>query len=520
MSVAVAVEDSHYTDEPIADVANMGNKFGEALVRARNAFHRGITKSVDFRIKQLKQLLKLLDENQDVLAEAMQQDLSKPKFESLLMEVEYVRNDIRGAIGCIKTWMKPQYTEKSLILFFDKSFIHNEPYGVALIIGAWNYPVQLTLSPLVGAIAAGNCVILKPSEVSPSTAKVLEELLPQYLDKECYHVVTGGVSETTELLKEKFDYIFYTGNPGVGKIIREAANKHLTPVTLELGGKSPVYLDNNIDMDIATKRIIWGKFINAGQTCVSPDYVLCAPGVEKPFLEAFKTNLKKFYTENPEKSPDFGRIVNNRHFQRLSKVIKSGTTAIGGELIEEDNYIAPTVLINVKPTDPIMQEEIFGPILPILSIGSPQEAIEFIKSREKPLSLYVFSTDSKVIGLFMNSTSSGSLCVNDTVVHLSIDALPFGGVGQSGIGRYHGKYSFETFSHQKAVLVRNFNPVAERIGSPRYPPFSDKKLKYLNNLLKKRTSILPDGTGYVFVFILGFIAAVIVKLIYNAATAS
>ncbi|KAF8794100.1 Aldehyde dehydrogenase family 3 member A2 like protein [Argiope bruennichi] len=434
-----------------------------------------------------------------------------PRTEALLAEVETTKNQINGALYDIYKWVQPEKTEKNLILMLDKTYIVPQPYGVVLIIGAWNYPFLLVSSPLLGAIAAGNCAIVKPSEKAPETSKILKKLIPQYLHKECYHVVTGGVSETTSLLKERFDYIFYTGSPPVGKKIREASNKYLTPVTLELGGKSPVYIDDEVDMELAVKRIVWGKMLNLGQTCVAPDYVLCSKKTEARFIEIAKKTLLEFFGEDPESSPDLARIVNEDHFHRVVKFLSCGKIAVGGDYNAKENYIAPTILIDVKETDSVMQEEIFGPLLPIITVQSPDEAIEFINKREKPLTLYLFTTNKDLLRKFEISTSSGSMCVNDTMVHLSVDTLPFGGVGMSGMGTYQGKYTFDTFSHKRSVLVRSLNVFGEYMGKARYPPYSETKNKILKTFLVKRPNIIPSFVPKLLIFLLGMIAAFILK---------
>ena len=325
-------------------------------------------------------------------------------------------------------------------------------------------PVQLNLSPMVAAICAGNAVVLKPSELAPATARTLSELLPRYLDKDCFVVVEGGPEETQALLSEKWDYVFYTGSPRVGRLVYAAVTKHLTPVTLELGGKSPLYLDETItNMETACRRIWWGKGVNAGQTCIAPDYLLCTKQVADVFVATANKIITEFYGTDIKSSPDYCRIINDNHFNRLQKLIDTtaGTIVFGGKTDPSTRFISPTIITDVKPDDPIMQEEIFGPILPIMTVSGLDEAIEFINRGEKPLSLYVFSEKSSVAKRFIHETSSGAVIANDTLLHFAVDSLPFGGVGNSGLGSYHGKYSFRTFSHAKAVLLKNYNPIAE-----------------------------------------------------------
>lgn len=494
----------------------MASIYKEVIDKLQTKFKQGVTKPLDYRTQQLKALYRLCKENENALVKAMRDDLNKPYFESVICEIEFVRNDIRGMLINLEKWAREEYTSKHILLTFDSSYIRREPYGVVLIIGTWNYPIQMTLSPLVGAIGAGNAAVIKPSEISPATARVLEELLPLYLDKDCYKVINGGAAETTELLKEKFDYIFYTGSSSVGKIIGDAANKYLTPCTLELGGKSPLFLDTEVDVEVSCRRILWGKFINSGQTCVAPDYILCTEKRQEEFIQVAKTILKEFFGENPHDSGDLARIVNKKHFKRIERLVSSGSVAIGGVCIEKELYISPTVLINVKASDVVMQEEIFGPILPIVPIADVEEAIRFINDRDKPLCLYVFSNNKNVVKRFLNDTSSGSCCVNDTVVHLSVDSLPFGGVGGSGMGRYHGKFSFDTFSHKKAVLIRNFIPLLEKLGALRYPPYTDKNMEKLLVLMKKRPNLCPKVSYYTLVFLLGIVTAVVVRMAFVA----
>ncbi|XP_054707979.1 aldehyde dehydrogenase, dimeric NADP-preferring-like [Uloborus diversus] len=490
------------------------NNLSEVVNTARKAFNREVTKPLDFRVKQLKAFHQLLEENGSELVSALQKDLKKPYPEALLAEVESTKNQIKGALFDVHKWVQPETTETNIILLFDKTYIFPQPYGVVLIIGAWNYPFLLVAVPLLGAIAAGNCVIIKPSEKAPATAKALSSLIPQYLDKDCFHVVTGGVPETTALLNERFDYIFYTGSPAVGKKIREASNKYLTPCTLELGGKCPVYIDDEVDIELAAKRIIWGKMLNLGQTCVAPDYILCSKKTEERFIELAKKVLLEFFGAEPENSPDLSRIVNEEHFERIIKFLNCGKIAVGGDYDPKEKYIAPTILTDIKESDSVMQEEIFGPVLPILRATTPDEAIKFINKREKPLTLYLFSSNKNVLDQFLMSTSSGSMCVNDTVVHLSVDSLPFGGVGMSGMGTYHGKYSFDTFSHKRSVLVRSLNAIGEYLGKARYPPYSNAKTRLLKKFLVKRPNLIPPYLSELLIFVFGMLTALTVKEIF------
>ncbi|XP_065206988.1 aldehyde dehydrogenase, dimeric NADP-preferring-like isoform X2 [Planococcus citri] len=495
---------------------NMPANAADLVQRCRNAYESGKTKSISFREKQLKQLLKMYQENESQFIAALASDLRKSKNEAYLSEINIVVADVINTLHYLKEWTAPEKVEKGLANALDDVLLCKDPYGVCLVVGAWNYPIQLTLLPVTGAIAAGNCVIIKPSEVSPATAKIIAELIPKYLDQDCFQVYLGGVNETTELLKQRFDYIFYTGSTAVGKIVRAAANEYLTPVTLELGGKSPVFIDNTANLDITVKRVMWGKLLNAGQTCIAPDYVLCSQQIQAQFVEKAKRILAQWYGSSAKNSADLCRIVSDKHFQRLRDLMSSGKVAVGGDFDASERYIEPTILTDVKEDDPVMKEEIFGPILPIVTVDSAYEAIGFINKRPKPLSLYIFSSDKKVQQMFLTQTHSGSVCVNDTLMQYTVDTLPFGGVGASGIGAYHGRYTFDTFSHKKSVLVKNFNPIAESLGSARYPPLTDRKTAAVKFLLAKRYGLSLSFLPYLIVFGCGMASAFALKYIAKA----
>ncbi|XP_018783104.1 PREDICTED: aldehyde dehydrogenase, dimeric NADP-preferring isoform X1 [Bactrocera latifrons] len=460
--------------------------FEDIVQRCRTAFASGKTKDVNFRRKQLENLLRMYEEHENEMISALDADLRRPKQESLVVETEFLKNDIKHILYNLGDWVKPETPEKSFVNLLDDVQIFNDPYGVVLVIGAWNYPLQLLLVPVAAAIAAGNCVVLKPSEISTNCAKFITEMVPKYLDNDCYPVVCGGPTETAELLKQRFDYIFYTGSTRVGKIIHAAANKYLTPVTLELGGKSPCYIDKSVELRTAVKRILWGKLINCGQTCIAPDYVLCSKEIQEKLIAEAKDVLKEWYGEDIKSSPDLSRIINHNNFQRLLGLMKSGKVAVGGNYDASERFIEPTILTDVKADDPIMQEEIFGPLLPIFTVENAYDAIKFINSREKPLVIYVFSTNSNVVKEFKQNTTSGGFCSNETILHVGVDTLPFGGVGSSGMGRYHGKYGFETFTHKKSCLGKDLHPLGELLASGRYPPYSDRKSTILGILLRKR----------------------------------
>ncbi|XP_033234269.1 aldehyde dehydrogenase, dimeric NADP-preferring isoform X2 [Drosophila pseudoobscura] len=477
--------------------------FDDTLQRARLAFASGKTRNVSFRRKQLENLLRCYEENECDIISALEADLRRPKQESLIVETEFMKNDIKHILYHLSDWVKAEKPSKSIINVMDDVQIYNDPFGVVLVIGAWNYPLQLLLVPVASAIAAGNCVVIKPSEIAANCAKFIAEVIPKYLDNDCYPVVCGGPSETAELLKQRFDYIFYTGSTRVGKIIHAAANQHLTPTTLELGGKSPCYIDKSVELRTAVKRILWGKLINCGQTCIAPDYILCSKEMQDKFVAEAKDVLKEWYGDNIQSSPDLSRVINSGNFQRLLGLMKSGRIAVGGKYDASERYIEPTILVDVKPHDPIMEEEIFGPILPIYTVESAYDAIKFINARESPLVLYIFTSETEVQNLFVNGTQSGGMCVNDTIMHYAVDVLPFGGVGMSGMGSYHGKYGFDTFTHKKSCLGKDLSAFGEKLASARYPPYSDRKGSFLSFLLRKRrplpnfylTHVLAIGLG-------------------------
>ncbi|XP_053130697.1 aldehyde dehydrogenase family 3 member A2 isoform X2 [Hemicordylus capensis] len=478
-----------------------------AVDRARAAFDTGKTRPLEFRIRQLKALRRMVQEKEKAIAAALKADLNKNSLNTFSYEIMSVLGEIALMVDKLPEWAAPQHVEKTIMTLTDETYIHHEPLGVVLIIGAWNYPFILIMQPLIGAIAAGNAVVVKPSEVSEQTAKLFAELLPQYLDKDLFPVVNGGVPETTELLKQRFDHILYTGNSTVGKIVMEAAAKHLTPVTLELGGKSPCYVDKDCDLNVACRRITWGKYMNCGQTCIAPDYVLCDPSIQNQIVETMRKTLKEFYGEDVKLSPDYERIVNQRHFKRIVGLLEGQKVAHGGEADEATCYIAPTILTDVSPESKIMQEEIFGPVLPIVAVKGVDEAIRFINQREKPLALYVFANDNKIIKRMIAETSSGGVTANDVLMHFTLPGLPFGGVGKSGMGSYHGRHSFETFSHRRSCLIRALK--MEAVNKIRYPPNSQKKVDWAKFFVLKRFS--KSKIGLVALAVLGLLVAVVIK---------
>ncbi|KAM3849751.1 aldehyde dehydrogenase family 3 member A2-like [Diretmus argenteus] len=484
----------------------------KAVARARKAFLTGRSKPLEHRIRQLKNLQRLFVERQTEISDAMKKDLNKSEVGTQLFETLGLEGEINLAIKKLKEWAAPRPVEKNLLTLSDTVYIQPEPLGVVLIIGAWNYPWAVTIQPLIGAMAAGNAAVVKPSEVCAHTSKVMEYLLPIYIDKELYPVVTGGVPETQELLRQRFDHIFYTGNSMVGRLIMEAAAKHLTPVTLELGGKSPCYIDKNCDISIACRRITWGKYTNCGQTCIAPDYILCEPSIQDRVIEEVKKSIEDFYTDNPKTCTDYGRIINQRHFKRIMAMTEDSTVAVGGESDESDCYIAPTVLRDVKPEAKVMQEEIFGPLLPVLPVGGLDEAIKFINQGEKPLALYIFSPDKKVIKRMIDETSSGGVLANDCLVHYSVSTLPFGGVGNSGMGSYHGKFSFDQLSHLRGCLIKELK--MEGVNSMRYPPHTPKKLGWARFFILKNPDLGWMGR-MALLAILAVVAAVVLQVSYG-----
>lgn len=451
----------------------------QVVDRLRAAFSAGITKPEQFRRTQLTKLMSMVKENEELILKALHKDLAKPKFEAILSEVDIVINELHYAIDNLSSWLKPEYVSKNLATKLDDCFVQRQPLGVVLIIGPWNYPLQLLLIPLVAAIAAGNCVLIKPSEVSAATDSLIAELIPKYLSQDCYAVVHGGAEETKALLQNRFDHIFYTGSQSVARSIMQAASVHLTPVTLELGGKCPCIIYGKIDITAAARRIAWAKFFNAGQSCVAPDYVLCSPENRDALLPELRKVLENFYGKDPQSCPDFSRIVSPTHWTRLMELLgrSSGKVVVGGESSQEDKYIAPTVVVDVAEDDALMQEEIFGPILPILTIESLEKGIELINRKEKPLALYAFSDESSVVDTVLQNTSSGGFCSNDGIIHMTLPSLPFGGVGASGWGSYHGRWGFEAFTHRRAVMLRGW--ALERLNGLRYPPYNEDKLSWL-----------------------------------------
>ncbi|MFN3271761.1 MAG: aldehyde dehydrogenase [Cloacibacterium caeni] len=451
--------------------------YADILQQQKTFFNTHATKDLNFRKAQLQKLKKVVKSNEKLLYDAIYQDFGKSEFETFGTEISFIYKDIDYYLKNLKSFAKPKNVLTNIVNQMGSSKIVFEPLGNCLVIGAWNYPYQLTLTPVIAAIAAGNTCVIKPSELPENTMKAMAKLINENFDPQFLYVVEGGVEETTAILKLRFDKIFFTGSPRVGKIVYKAAAEHLTPVTLELGGKSPAFVTEKADLQIAARRIVWGKFINAGQTCVAPDYLYVAENIKAKFLKILIEEIKKRnYTDNVD---HYCKIINERNFDRLEKMIDREKVVFGGETNREKRYISPTVLDHVTWEDAVMQEEIFGPILPILTYKNLETAMQTVVEGEKPLSAYLFSNDAKEQKLFTEKLSFGGGCINDTLMHLSNDRLPFGGVGNSGIGHYHGKFGFEAFSHQKAILKKS-NYLEPEL---KYPPYSDAKLNILKKLL-------------------------------------
>lgn len=454
----------------------------EGILSQHNKFYKSQkTRSIDFRINQLKKLQQCIKTYESKICEALYKDLGKSEFESYTTEIGLVLSSIRNAIKNLKKWAKPKKVRTPIYLFPSKSYIVSEPYGTVLIIGPYNYPFQLLIEPLIGAISAGNCVVLKPSENVPNVSAVINEMISKIFNKEYIRCIEGGIETNISLINGKFDYIFFTGSIKVGKIIMESAAKNLIPVTLELGGKSPVIVDESANIKLAAQRIIWGKTINVGQTCVAPDYILVHELVKEELIKELKNSIQNFYGTDILNNKDFGRIVNEKHINRLKNILDKEKENIiyGGKINEKEKFIEPTLIEVSSWNSESMSEELFGPILPIITYRNLDYAIDSINKLPKPLALYLFTTNKQIEKKVLREISSGGACINDTITHLVNPLLPFGGVGNSGIGAYHGKHSFITFSHQKSIVSKsnkiNFTMM--------FPPFNEKKLRIIKKFL-------------------------------------
>lgn len=463
---------------PIDRCEEIRDRVQTLLYQQRAFFSTQQTRSIDFRLTQLKALKQAILNSQKDIVAAIHADLDKPEFEAYLTEIG-VTQEIDYAIKHLRTWAKPQKVSTSLTTFPSSAQIRSEPLGVVLIISPWNYPFQLMIAPLVGAIAAGNCALLKPSELAPHTSQIISQIIQATFAPNYIAVVEGGIEVSQALLEERFDHIFFTGGTAIGKVIMVAAAQHLTPVTLELGGKSPCIVDQDVHLEHTARRIVWGKFLNAGQTCVAPDYLLVDRQIKPALLAALQKTTREFYGNDPSQSPDYGRIISPRHFSRLADLLQ-GKILMGGETKAEERYIAPTLIDQVEWTDAIMQDEIFGPILPILEYDDLGEAIAQINARPKPLALYLFSKNKQVQNRVLQETSSGGVAINETIMQIAPHALPFGGVGSSGTGSYHGKFSFDTFSHRKSIFYKPFWLDIKL----RYAPYAGK-IEWVKRLMGK-----------------------------------
>jgi len=454
--------------------------YQDIFKQQKQYFQSGLTLPFQWRLTQLKKLNKAIKTYQMPIIEALNADLAKPEMESYVTEIGILYRSIKHNLRHLKQWMNPKKVSTSFLLPLSKAHLHSEPLGVNLIIGPFNFPLQLTIAPLIEALTAGNTVILKPSEFTPHTSAIISKMIEDFFPPEIVSVCEGGVETVSDLLTLSFDHIFFTGSTQVGKIIMKAAAEHLSRVTLELGGKSPVIVDASADIKTAAKRIVWCKFLNNGQVCVAPDYVYVHKSIQEAFITELKVAIKKFYGDHLEKNPDYGRIINQKHTNRLIGLINQEKVILGGNYNLENNFIAPTLLFPVDWESPVMQQEIFGPILPILSYTNIETVISTLQNKPKPLTLYLFTKNKKIEAQITQRLSFGGGCINDTLNHVGLETLPLGGIGDSGIGHYHGEFGFKQFSHIKPILKRT-----TWIDLPfLYPPFSTKKLSLIQKLFR------------------------------------
>jgi aldehyde dehydrogenase (NAD+) len=448
----------------------------------RTTFASGRTRPVTWRKEQLAGLRRMMRDGEEELLEALHTDLGRPRVEAFAADIGHTKAELRHLHRHVERWMRPTRVHVPATAVPARAHVHPQPLGVVLVIAPWNYPIQLLVEPVAAALAAGNCVVAKPSELAPASSAVMARLLPRYVDADALVVVEGGVETTTALLAERWDHIFFTGSTAVGRIVAAAAAEHLTPTTLELGGKSPTYVHASADLGVAARRIAWGKFLNAGQTCIAPDYVLADRAIRDELVDRLVSEVASFYGPEPQRSPSFGRIVNQRHVERLQRLLDGGvgTVATGGTVDPADRFVAPTITVDPPAASALMEEEIFGPILPVLAVDGPAEAAAFINARPKPLALYVFAEDEHRVDALLEQTSSGGVCVNQTLMHLLPADLPFGGVGDSGSGGYHGKAGFDAFSHHRSVLRKATRPDLKLL----YPPYSKLAERLARRILR------------------------------------
>ncbi len=472
------------TDRPdsSAEIDLLREDIASAVAATRATFESGRTRPMEWRLEQLDGLIRMPEEEADRFEEALAADVGKPSLEAFASDIGTPASEIAVIRKNAPKWAKPRRVSLPLTSLPGKGYIHPEPLGVALIIAPWNYPIQLLLNPMAAAIAAGNAVVAKPSELAPATSAALAELIPRYCDSDAITVVEGDASASTALLEQRFDHIFFTGSTQIGRVVYEAAAKHLTPVTLELGGKSPVLIDDSANVSVAARRLAWGKWLNAGQTCVAPDYVLVTEKHRDALVEAMQQSFVGFADGSGTKDNDeYASIVTERHAARLAGLLNDhgGTVAFGGECDPQERYVEPTVIVDPDPESSLMTEEIFGPILPVITVESMDDAVEFVNAREKPLALYVFADDDKVADRLIADTTAGGSCINHVIQHLLPPDLPFGGVGSSGMGRYHGRSGFDTFSNLRSVLKKGAKPDPKLL----YPPYTSFKTKLIRRFV-------------------------------------
>lgn len=468
------------TDTPSIDLSDTPD-VAATVARVRAAYNSGRTQPIEWRVEQLQGLVRMLKQDEKRFVDALASDVGKPTIEGFATDIAVTATEIAYMAKRTAKWAKPRKVSLPLSSRPGKGYIVPEPLGVALVIAPWNYPVQLLLAPVAAAIAAGNAVIAKPSELAPATSAALAELIPRYCDPEAIAVVEGDAAVSTALLTERYDHIFFTGSTHIGQVVMEAAAKHLTPVTLELGGKSPVLVDDSANIEVTGRRLAWGKWLNAGQTCVAPDYVLVSESKRDELVESMRSALEEFSGGDTRGTSDFARIVTPRHAGRLQSLLSDhgGTVAIGGESDPEERYVEPTVIVDPDLSSPMMTQEIFGPILPVITVESMDAAVKFVNDRAKPLALYVFADDDKAADRIIDQTSSGGACINHVMLQLSPPELPFGGVGPSGTGRYHGQSGFETFSNMRSVLRKKATPDPKIL----YPPYTNFKERLIRKFL-------------------------------------
>ena len=457
----------------------VGDRVRRAVTDQKQYFQTGLTRELASRIETLGRLRTMISRYEDRILEAVAADLGKPGVEAYTTEIGVVYQELSLLRRKLRRWARPRRRRTPLALAFSTSYVTPQPYGVALVVAPWNYPFQLAFAPVIGALAAGNTVILKPSEVSSNTSTLIEEMVRETFEPGLFQVIEGDKDVAGALLEQPFDYIFYTGNTGVGRIVLRKAAERLIPATLELGGKSPCIVTGRADVEIAARRIAWGKFLNAGQTCVAPDFCLVHDSIYEQFLQALGRAITDFYGNRPAESPDYARIIAQRHVDRIAGMVDSEKVVFGGEIRREERYIAPTVMRDVSWSDRVMEDEIFGPVLPVLRYEDNREVLEPLGSRERPLALYVFTEDRREASEITSQLTFGGGCINDTLVHVANSHLPFGGVGASGMGRYRGKASFEAFSYMKSVVNHRSRPDFR----VRYPPY-EGKLKILKRLVR------------------------------------